>query len=703
MGANTYICYYDPSDLSSIRDLDFVEYANVYHPDLVIHDVLKAKCDLQSPSGQQSYSDELPAPEPPSDASPTLYNVHVGLHANLEREADQLKEALVSALHLDPDTIKTEADHLTITGIPATTLRRVAHYDEVQSIDELAAPRPTNHIARGDLDFVDYPALDPSIDHTDYDADKIMVAVADTGFDLGSPPTPANQHPALAPRVKYILQANTNHASNADEWGHGTHVTGSVGGNHTSKVFGPIRGTAPAAEITFQALADTNGTLNTPKTNAFWQAPAAAPMNARIHSNSYAIGVGIDPANANRRIQRSYSEQGLAGVVDTFTRANDENLVVFAAANDGAVANVTDTGATIGDFASAKNCVTVGACECTKRFDIDPADRHYRYNDKGALTGNKANIAPFSSIGPTRSTLLGPLSNSRIKPDVIAPGTFIYSAKSRRVPLKWLSPGPVDYYGASPDALYGFMSGTSMATPLVSGCAAVLRKVLLKNTTPGARVPAALIKALLVNGTVDMHDSKQSRGPALKTAPDNVQGFGRVSITASLRNITDHVHCGYVPIAVPVVALTQGKATSYPIKIPRPPKDGWTIVLKATMCWNDVGGTTDLVNSLELKATQVQGTVTKIQYGNTQTDQPDTRNNVQKVIWKDIHAGTATLEVKCTGIRQPAVAPDQDYALAWSIDYMDPGISPEQIILFSALGVALAAIVAIIVVEHEHH
>jgi serine protease AprX len=45
-GANTYICYYDPSDLSSIRDLDFVEYANVYHPDLVIHDVLKAKCDL---------------------------------------------------------------------------------------------------------------------------------------------------------------------------------------------------------------------------------------------------------------------------------------------------------------------------------------------------------------------------------------------------------------------------------------------------------------------------------------------------------------------------------------------------------------------------------------------------------------------------------------------------------------------------------
>jgi hypothetical protein len=71
-------------------------------------------------------------------------------------------------------------------------------------------------------------------------------------------------------------------------------------------------------------------------------------------------------------------------------------------------------------------------------------------------------MVAFSSRGPT--------VDRRIKPDVLAPGSYILSTRSRVTKSEgWL---------LSNDPLYMFEGGTSMATPLVAGAAAVVREFL---------------------------------------------------------------------------------------------------------------------------------------------------------------------------------------------------------------------------------
>jgi subtilisin family serine protease len=65
-------------------------------------------------------------------------------------------------------------------------------------------------------------------------------------------------------------------------------------------------------------------------------------------------------------------------------------------------------------------------------------------------------ISSFSSFGPTR--------DGRIKPDVVAPGEVIASARSSAVPES-----PSD-----PDAYHRILAGTSMATPHVAGTIALM-------------------------------------------------------------------------------------------------------------------------------------------------------------------------------------------------------------------------------------
>jgi hypothetical protein len=144
-----------------------------------------------------------------------------------------------------------------------------------------------------------------------------------------------------------------------------------------------------------------------------------------------------------------------------------EHLLVVAAGNAGADADqdgVIDADS-IGSPATAKNVLAVGASESDRPSTsascsiLTPASRCWSsYVCSGApisggfVSDNPAGLAAFSSRGPT--------DDGRIKPDLVAPGTNIISSRSHASGASY-----DDIY----DGNYDYESGTSMATPVVSG------------------------------------------------------------------------------------------------------------------------------------------------------------------------------------------------------------------------------------------
>jgi subtilisin family serine protease len=111
---------------------------------------------------------------------------------------------------------------------------------------------------------------------------------------------------------------------------------------------------------------------------------------------------------------------------------------------------VVDSQDTIGIPATAFNVVTVGAY-ITKTFWKGMDGKIY-----GNLDIQPGGVAPFSSLGLTR--------DGRVKPDIVAPGEVIASARSSAVPRD-----PSD-----PDAYHRVLAGTSMAAPHVAGTIALM-------------------------------------------------------------------------------------------------------------------------------------------------------------------------------------------------------------------------------------
>ncbi|KAM7196740.1 Peptidase S8/S53 domain containing protein [Naviculisporaceae sp. PSN 640] len=626
----TYLYQYKETDLDAIRSLPFVVWAHVFLKEF------KVSADLKT-VGAATASQSLPglAAVPYSLA---LNTVDVIFHEGVDTSSEQLTQEIAAAAHIDSDGLEVGRNKVRLT-VQSRWLDSLAAIDAVRAIQKVHPVQLHNNVARNIIN------ASVVVNGTPYQGEGQVIAVADTGFDKGST---SSTHPAFTGRVVKLYDLGRPGKAD-DPDGHGTHVCGSaVGDGNSTTAGGSIQGTAPKAKLVVQSLLDKWGGLggipadlhdlfNPPYTND----------GARVHTNSWGIPIPV-----------AYNSTSFE--IDDFVWNHPDMVICYSAGNEGTDANadgVVDLGQ-LGSHAVAKNCITVGASESVRSDiqpllptygDLHPFDFPVAPLQRDQMANNAEGMAAFSSRGPTRE--------NRFKPDVVAPGTSILSAHSRNAPAS------NNWFGTSPDPDWFYDSGTSMSTPLVAGCAAVLRETLIKNGFN--KPPAALIKALLINGAVNLagqYSPPETGGPA----PNNIQGFGRVNLAGSVIIPGPGDPTGGVGTGGP---LDEGDEDVIVVNIPpRPPNQGFGpspssgATFKMTLVWADppeLNG--QLQNDLDLIVIASDGSE---RHGNMGTSSGfDKVNNVEQVLWANIPAGPTKLVIRATHItRFP-----QPFAWAWRI------------------------------------
>ncbi len=478
-----------------------------------------------------------------------------------------------------------------------------------------------------------------------YTGAGVTIAVADTGLDTGNPAaihqdfmngtTPRVTRMSSWPVPAYnsggcIVNASDDGPTDTQS-GHGTHVTGSVAGNGSASGW-VYKGLAYNSSIVFQAVEQyiTSTGCGIPNGYGLWGIPNdvrtllqdAYAWGARVHNDSWGGGTA-----------GAYDQQ--ASYFDDFIFNHQDFAVVVAAGNSGVDGNAdgyVDNGQ-VNSPATAKNVITVGASE-NERASGSGGYTSYNWGvgswlsrfpqpptRDDRISSNRNHMAAFSSRGPTADT--------RIRPDVVAPGTDIISTRSSLASgTGW---GTVDSY-------YMFDGGTSMASPLTAGAAAVVREFLIAQGI--ANPSAALIKAVLINTAVDISGYGNASYEAGAPIPNNSEGWGRVDVGAA--TTSGRIFLNDNP------ALTTGASFDQQYDI------GAGGPLKVSLVWSDApaspGAGIKLVNDLNLRVTAPNGTT--VYRGNvfsggwsTTGGSFDARNNVENVYIQNPTAGLWRVEV----------------------------------------------------------
>lgn len=221
-------------------------------------------------------------------------------------------------------------------------------------------------------------------------------------------------------------RGNGHHMPIYDDSGHGTHVAGILAGSGKMSE-GIYAGIAPEAGLLIAKVLDRtgNGTVKGVMEAIDWVMSQRQSLNLRIVN----ISVGAQP-----QLHEREEEKLLAGVEAMW----DAGLVVVVSAG-----NYGPEAGSIAVPGSSRKVITVGASEEYSKGMLSAA---------GVGGRNQRKEWNYSGQGPTESCV--------VKPDLVAPGTGIVSCNGDYV-NRWKKP-------------YISKSGTSMATPVVSGAIACL-------------------------------------------------------------------------------------------------------------------------------------------------------------------------------------------------------------------------------------
>lgn len=271
----------------------------------------------------------------------------------------------------------------------------------------------------------------------------VGVAVLDTGV--------AN-HPDLQNRILDFCDFVHNRKHIYDDSGHGTHVAGCIGGNGiVSK--GKYRGIHPECNFVIGKVlnSDGDGNLADMIKGFEWILDCAEKYNICVVN----ISVGVTDSMEQEALEV------MLGLVETAWQKNI--LVVCAAGNAG------PRPMSISPLGAGKHIITVGCHD-------------------GGYFGNRRDICEmYSGRGPSPFAIK--------KPDLVAPGTDIISCNAKyRVQNRQFVRDP-----------YIMKSGTSMATPIVTGAAALLIQKY-------GRLECEEIKRRMIYSAIDLKEPWTKQG-----------------------------------------------------------------------------------------------------------------------------------------------------------------------------------------------
>ena len=215
-----------------------------------------------------------------------------------------------------------------------------------------------------------------------------------------------------------------------DDNGHGTHVAGIIGGSgYSSK--GKYMGIAPACNLIILKVLDHRGDGNISDVLAGlqWIIDNKKRYNIRI------VNISVGTSAKDTLDENSLLVQGVNAVWDSGI------IVVVAAGNNGpGPMSISTPGI-------SRKVITVGSSDDNVSVEV---------------FGSKSK--DYSGRGPTPYCIK--------KPDIVAPGSNIISCNINRYGMKGRP--NARYQAADFPMMYTIKSGTSMATPVVSGAIALL-------------------------------------------------------------------------------------------------------------------------------------------------------------------------------------------------------------------------------------